>query len=66
MLSLGLGKKIMQLNIFLLDLKIILSNPLRRIRAYTLHQDLSLLSLKRLFVKVATRSKMAYTLDDLP
>jgi hypothetical protein len=66
MLSLGLGKKFLQLFVFLLDLKVILSNTWRSIRAYTLHQDLSLLSLKKLFAKVATRSKRAYTLVDLP
>jgi hypothetical protein len=66
MLSLGLGKRFMQLYVFLLDLKVIFSNPWRSIRAYTLHQDLSFCSLKRLFANVATRSKRVYTLVDLP
>jgi hypothetical protein len=49
MLSLGLGKEFLQFCVFLLDFKVILSNPWRSIRAYTLHQGISLLLLlKRL------------------
>jgi hypothetical protein len=57
MLTLGLGKKFLQLYVFLLDLKVILSNSWRRIHAYTLHQDLSFIVIEKTFSKVATRVK---------
>jgi hypothetical protein len=40
MLSLGLGKEFLQFCVFLLDFKVILSNPWRSIREYTLHQGI--------------------------
>jgi hypothetical protein len=49
MQSLGLGKEFLQFCVFLLDFKVILSNPWRSIRAYIFHQGIYLLFLlKRL------------------
>jgi hypothetical protein len=67
MLSLEIGKEFSAyLCCFFLFQGLFGLNTWRSIRAYTLHQYLSLFSLKRYFAKVATRSKRDYTLVDLP
>jgi hypothetical protein len=48
MISLGLDKEFLQFCVFLLDFKVNLSNPWRSIRAYTLHQGISLLLLLKM------------------
>jgi hypothetical protein len=47
MLSLGLGKKFLQIICFLLDFKVNLPNPWRSIRAYTLHQYISFIGIEK-------------------
>jgi hypothetical protein len=43
MISFGLGKEFLQFYWVLIDFKVILSNPWRSIRVYTLHQEILIL-----------------------
>jgi hypothetical protein len=69
MLSLEIGKELSTCCVVSSCFKVNCLNLWRSIRAYTLHQYLSLFVIensKNYFSKVTTRSKRVYTLVDLP